>query len=105
MIPDVLAARYASAELVALWSPEEKVRAERRLWLVVLPAPGASSHLVAGSGRVFHHGGAGGEGTGGAAALARRPPRPGRFLRRRGGLRASYRPGRPGEHRGARTGD
>ncbi len=37
-IPDVLAARYASAELVAIWSPEEKVRAERRLWLAVLTA-------------------------------------------------------------------
>jgi adenylosuccinate lyase len=38
VIPNVLAARYASAELVALWSPEEKVRAERRLWLAVLRA-------------------------------------------------------------------
>ncbi len=38
MIPNVLAARYASAELVKLWSPEEKVRAERRLWLAVLRA-------------------------------------------------------------------
>ena len=38
MIPDVLADRYASAELVAIWSPEEKVRAERRLWLAVLRA-------------------------------------------------------------------
>ncbi len=37
-IPDILAARYASAELVAIWSPEEKVRAERRLWLAVLTA-------------------------------------------------------------------
>src|SRR2546430_3461327 len=37
-IPDVLAARYAAADLVALWSPEEKVRAERRLWLAVLRA-------------------------------------------------------------------
>ena len=37
-IPDVLAARYAAADLVALWSPEEKVRAERRLWLEVLRA-------------------------------------------------------------------
>nr|WP_213456187.1 adenylosuccinate lyase [Micromonospora sp. NBRC 107566] len=37
-IPNVLAARYASAELAALWSPEEKVRAERRLWLAVLRA-------------------------------------------------------------------
>ena len=37
-IPNVLAARYASADLVALWSPEEKVRMERRLWLAVLRA-------------------------------------------------------------------
>src|SRR5690606_13982477 len=37
-VPDVLAQRYASPELVALWSPEEKVRAERRLWLAVLRA-------------------------------------------------------------------
>jgi len=35
-IPNVLAARYASDELVAIWSPEEKVRAERRLWIAVL---------------------------------------------------------------------
>ncbi|OLB73954.1 MAG: adenylosuccinate lyase [Actinobacteria bacterium 13_2_20CM_2_71_6] len=38
VIPNVLAARYASAELVRIWSPEEKVRAERRLWLAVLRA-------------------------------------------------------------------
>jgi len=37
-IPNVLAARYASPELVAIWSPEEKVRAERWLWLAVLTA-------------------------------------------------------------------
>jgi adenylosuccinate lyase len=37
-IPNVLAARYASPELVAIWSPEEKIRAERRLWLAVLVA-------------------------------------------------------------------
>ncbi|MFG1946374.1 adenylosuccinate lyase [Nonomuraea sp. NPDC048826] len=37
-IPDVLAARYASAELARLWSPEHKVIAERRLWLAVLRA-------------------------------------------------------------------
>jgi adenylosuccinate lyase len=37
-VPNVLAARYASAELVALWSPEEKIRMERRLWLAVLTA-------------------------------------------------------------------
>jgi len=37
-VPNVLATRYASPELVAIWSPEEKVRAERRLWLAVLRA-------------------------------------------------------------------
>ncbi len=38
MIPNVLAARYASPELVDLWSPEHRVRAERELWLAVLAA-------------------------------------------------------------------
>jgi adenylosuccinate lyase len=38
VIPDVLAARYASGELVALWSPAHKVVLERRLWLAVLRA-------------------------------------------------------------------
>ncbi|HEY2173272.1 MAG TPA: adenylosuccinate lyase [Mycobacteriales bacterium] len=38
LIPDVLAARYASAELVSLWSAESKVVLERRLWLAVLRA-------------------------------------------------------------------
>jgi adenylosuccinate lyase len=37
-IPNVLAHRYASRELVEIWSPVEKVRAERRLWLAVLTA-------------------------------------------------------------------
>ncbi|WP_197319693.1 adenylosuccinate lyase [Saccharomonospora sp. NB11] len=37
-IPNVLAGRYASAELVRLWSPEHKVRLERDLWLAVLKA-------------------------------------------------------------------
>jgi adenylosuccinate lyase len=37
-IPNVLASRYASPELVALWSPDEKVRLERRLWIAVLRA-------------------------------------------------------------------
>jgi adenylosuccinate lyase len=37
-IPNVLAARYASAEMVAIWSPEAKVIAERWLWLAVLRA-------------------------------------------------------------------
>jgi adenylosuccinate lyase len=38
VIPDVLAARYASGELVRLWSPEHKVALERQLWLAVLRA-------------------------------------------------------------------
>src|SRR3954464_4008285 len=37
-VPDVLAARYASAPLVALWAPAAKVVLERRLWLAVLQA-------------------------------------------------------------------
>src|SRR5581483_12024732 len=37
-IVNVLAARYASAELRAIWSPESKVVTERRLWLAVLRA-------------------------------------------------------------------
>ncbi|HEX5742186.1 MAG TPA: lyase family protein, partial [Pilimelia sp.] len=37
-VPNVLASRYASADLAALWSPAEKVRMERRLWLAVLRA-------------------------------------------------------------------
>ncbi|WP_253828291.1 adenylosuccinate lyase [Prauserella aidingensis] len=37
-IPNVLAGRYASGELVALWSPQQKVRFERELWLAVLTA-------------------------------------------------------------------
>jgi adenylosuccinate lyase len=37
-IPNVLATRYASDEMVAIWSPEAKVVAERRLWLAVLRA-------------------------------------------------------------------
>ena len=38
MIPNVLAARYASPELVRLWSPEYKIELERRLWIAVLRA-------------------------------------------------------------------
>jgi adenylosuccinate lyase len=37
-IPDVLANRYASAEMLAIWSQQAKVIAERRLWLAVLRA-------------------------------------------------------------------
>jgi adenylosuccinate lyase len=37
-LPNVLAQRYASPDMVAIWSPEAKVVLERRLWLAVLRA-------------------------------------------------------------------
>ncbi len=37
-VPNVLAARYASAEMVQLWSPQQKIVLERELWLAVLEA-------------------------------------------------------------------
>ena len=37
-IPNVLAGRYASERMRALWSPERRVVLERRLWLAVLEA-------------------------------------------------------------------
>lgn len=37
-VPNVLATRYASPQLVQLWSPENKIVLERRLWLEVLRA-------------------------------------------------------------------
>ena len=37
-MPNVLAARYASAEMASLWSAEHKIVLERRLWLAVLRA-------------------------------------------------------------------
>jgi adenylosuccinate lyase len=37
-IPNVLAGRYASAELATIWSPEHRIVLERRLWLAVLRA-------------------------------------------------------------------
>ena len=37
-VPNVLANRYASPEMRAVWSPENKVVAERRLWIAVLTA-------------------------------------------------------------------
>jgi adenylosuccinate lyase len=36
--PNVLASRYASPELAAIWSAEQKIIAERRLWIAVLTA-------------------------------------------------------------------
>ncbi|NED96001.1 adenylosuccinate lyase [Phytoactinopolyspora alkaliphila] len=38
VIPDVLAARYASPELTTLWSAEHKIVLERQLWIAVLRA-------------------------------------------------------------------
>jgi adenylosuccinate lyase len=38
MIPNVLAERYASPALRALWSPEGKIRLERELWIAVMKA-------------------------------------------------------------------
>ncbi len=37
-VPNVLATRYASAELAHIWSPEHKIVLERRLWIAVLEA-------------------------------------------------------------------
>ncbi len=38
VVPNVLAARYASPEMAGVWSPRQKVVLERRLWLAVLAA-------------------------------------------------------------------
>jgi len=38
VVPNVLATRYASAEMAELWSPRHKVVLERRLWIAVLEA-------------------------------------------------------------------
>ncbi len=37
-IPNVLANRYAGADLAAIWSPEHKIVLERQLWIAVLKA-------------------------------------------------------------------
>ena len=33
-VPNILATRYASAAMRSIWTPENKIRAERRLWPV-----------------------------------------------------------------------
>ena len=38
MIPNILASRYASADMVHLWSAEHKIVLERQLWIAVLKA-------------------------------------------------------------------
>lgn len=37
-VPNVLADRYASTEMAQLWSPENKIRLERQLWVAVMRA-------------------------------------------------------------------
>lgn len=37
-IPNVLASRYASPEMVRIWAPEGRIRDERRFWIAVLRA-------------------------------------------------------------------
>ena len=37
-LPNVLATRYAGADLAAIWSPEHKIVLERQLWIAVLKA-------------------------------------------------------------------
>ena len=37
-VPNVLANRYASQQLRTVWSPENKIVAERLLWIAVLAA-------------------------------------------------------------------
>ncbi|MFB9767624.1 adenylosuccinate lyase [Nocardioides kongjuensis] len=38
VVPNVLATRYAAADLTAIWSPEHKIVLERQLWIAVLKA-------------------------------------------------------------------
>ena len=40
-IPDVLAQRYASRAMLAVWSPEGRIVSERRLWVAVMKAQAA----------------------------------------------------------------
>ncbi|HSC86918.1 MAG TPA: adenylosuccinate lyase, partial [Polyangiaceae bacterium] len=40
-VPNVLATRYASGAMARLWSPENKIVLERRLWIAVLRAQAA----------------------------------------------------------------
>lgn len=37
-VPNVLASRYASKQIAAIWSPEHKIVLERQLWIAVLKA-------------------------------------------------------------------
>ncbi len=46
-VPNVLAERYASAEMVDVWSAEGRIMSERRLWIAVLEAEVAAGLDVA----------------------------------------------------------
>ena len=37
-LPNILAQRYASNEMVSLWSPQNRILEERRLWVAILEA-------------------------------------------------------------------
>ncbi|MEM8905275.1 MAG: adenylosuccinate lyase, partial [Actinomycetota bacterium] len=45
-VPNVLADRYASAEMVEVWSAEGRIMAERRLWIAVLEAEAAAGLAI-----------------------------------------------------------
>lgn len=46
-VPNVLAERYASAAMRAIWEPEAKIIAERRLWIAVMRAQAAAGLDIA----------------------------------------------------------
>ena len=50
-VPNVLATRYAGADLAAIWSPEHKIVLERQLWVAVLKAQRDLGIDVPGRGR------------------------------------------------------
>ena len=41
-VPNVLAERYASPAMQAIWEPEAKISAERQLWIAVMRAQAAA---------------------------------------------------------------
>ncbi len=92
-IPNVLATRYAGADLAAIWSPEHKIVLERRLWIAVLKAQRDLGVAVPGRRRRGLRGG----------GRRRRPrvdrrPRAGHPARREGTHRGVLRARRPRAH-------
>ena len=92
-VPNVLAARYASADMAELWSPEHKVVLERRAVARGARGPARPRHRRA---RRRHRGLRGG-GRPGRPRLDRRP-RAGHPPRREGPHRRVLRPRRPRAH-------